>query len=157
MRIRLEGKKLRLALALLAIAVIAFGFSWTIRSTTATRTCVTPGRTDPAIQQCVGDQAARVEATPITLTLLLVGGLALGAAILIAARAARRVMTIPEAAATHGVPPGQIRRLIEAGILDVSERDGVSTYLDPEQVRRLSPAVLPKTGLRNPARNFRRN
>lgn len=151
MRIRLDGKKLGFALPLLAIAVIAFGFSWATRSTTTTRSCVAPSRTDATIQQCVADQAAGVEATPDTLTLLFVGGLALGGAILVAAGAARRVMTIPNAAAALGVPPGQVRRLIETGALDVSERNGGSTYLDPERVRRLDPATLATTGTSQPS------
>lgn len=146
MRTRIDGKKLRLASYLLAAAVIAFGLASATWSTTAPESCVAPGRTEPVIHRCVADQANAIQPAPLTLVVLVVGGLALSAAIVVAARAARRLMTIPEAAEELGLAPGQVRKLVEAGILDVSERDAVSTYLDPDQVRRISPSALPQAG-----------
>lgn len=134
-----------------AAAVITFGLASATWSATAPESCVAPGRTEPAIHRCVADRANAIQPAPLTLVVLVVGGLALSAAIVVAARGARRVMTIPEAADELGLPPGQVRKLVETGILDVSERDGLSTYLDPEQVRRIPPSALPHSGTSQPS------
>lgn len=151
MRTRIDGKKLRLAGWLTAAAVIPFGLASVTWSATTPESCVAPGRAESVIHQCVAERAAAVQPTPVTLVALVAGGLALSGAIVIAARGTHRVMTIAKAAEELDFAPGQVRKLIEAGILDVSEQDAVSTYLDPEQVRRISPSALAHPGTSQPS------
>ena len=151
MRTRIEGKKLRLAFFLLVAAVLAFGFSWTTRSAWVTASCFAPDRAESVIRDCVADRADALEPAPSTWVALVVGGLALSGAILAAARGVRRVMTIPEAAEELGITPGEVRSLLDTGVLDVWERDSVSTYLNPEQVRRVRPSTQGTMGASQPS------
>lgn len=127
-----------LAVGLLAASATWFGVAWTTWSASPGLRCVRPDLSNTQIRQCVSEQASDTEPNATTFVLLLAGGTCLATSLVTGIRSLRRAMTIAEAAGELGIPPGEVRRLVDQGSLGIHDREQGAIYLNPEDVRRLS-------------------
>lgn len=137
MRIRFHRTRIRLALSLLALAILCFGVTWATWSPPPIH-CERANVSTIELRECMVKQARMVEPSREALVTLLLGIAALTASGGLAARATRRMLTVAEAVGYLNAKPGDVRKLIDAGTLDVYERDVGTIYLNPEQVHRFA-------------------
>jgi hypothetical protein len=138
MRTRVNKKPMGLAIGFFAAAVVSFGIASTNSATSPGPRCVRPDLSNTEIHECVAERARDTEPNGAMLALLLVGGASFTASLVTGIRSLRRVMTIAEAAEGLGIPPGEVRQLIDQGFLEIYDRKEGAIYLNPEDVRRLS-------------------
>jgi hypothetical protein len=117
MRIRFDTRRLAIAPVILAVAVVSLGTAWASWSTSPSERCVRPDVSNDAIRECVAAEAGATESSVATLIPLLIGVAALAGSIVIGTGAARRVMTVTEAASELQLQPGEVRRLVDEGVL----------------------------------------
>ncbi len=138
MPIRFNTRRLGMALGFLSVAIVSLGMTWASWPTSPAEPCVRPDVSTDAIRECVAIQARATEPSVTRLIPLLVGATTLAGSIIIGTRAARRVMTVAEAASELQVQPGEVRHLIDEGVLEIYYRETGAIYLHPEQVHRLN-------------------
>ena len=138
MRTRVNKKPMGLAIGFLVGATAFFAIAWTTWAPSPGPRCAGPDLSNTEIRECVAQRARDTEPAAATLALLLVGGASMTASLVIGVRSVRRVMTIAEAAEQLGIPPGEVRHLVDQGFLKIHDREAGAIYLNPEEVRRLS-------------------
>lgn len=138
MRTRVNKKRMGLAIGLLAASAMWFGIAWTTWSASPGPRCARHNLSNTEIRDCVSGQASDTEPNATTFVLLLAGGTCLAASLVTGIRSLRRAMTLAEAADELGIPPGEVRRLVDQGSLGIHDREQGAIYLNPEEVRRLN-------------------
>jgi hypothetical protein len=138
MRMRFDRRRSVIALGFLWLAIVSLGIAWANWPDSPAERCAQPDISNNAIRECVAAQAHATEPTAGTLVALLIGATALAGSLIAGARATRRVMTVAEAARELHIEPYEVRRLIDAGVLEIYDQEPGSIYLRPEQVHRVA-------------------
>lgn len=138
MRTLVDKRRSGLALGLVLLAVLCFGIAWVEWSGPPESNCVQPKVSGATIRGCIAQQAHQMEPDGMALVTILAGTALLTGSIFTGARAIRRAITLSEAAQQLGLQPGEVRQLVDDGVLEIYAQEPEAIYLKPDDVNRLS-------------------